>query len=290
MTGRQPGPPVQYVWSPSVVMATRPWRTSKTPRISRPGQNGGWESLDRRSHCAPSVEVHIGVAVVAPEGSDSSAMYPPRHCTTDRTSLSVSAGSSRRQVIAVQAAACGGGAGVTNVPRPGNAGVRSPATDGAGASGMPVGLSAGEAKAALAFEGAGVRATDAAGPPHGLAIATPMNPTTTTAIRVRVRLPRWPFTSAGPWKDVGSLTTAYTPGGIGSVRSLIPASRWLTGSAPEPPGRSLPARHDLRLAGGGGSRQGVAPTLPAGCVRPRPPGSAGRVIAGSSEALRAEPA
>src|SRR5450759_5212349 len=82
-----------------VVRATRAVRTSATPMMSRPGQNVVEVLKGTGSQRAPAREVHTGVAVDPPEGSQPTARNPPRQRSTERTRLSGSSEASRRQWI-----------------------------------------------------------------------------------------------------------------------------------------------------------------------------------------------
>jgi hypothetical protein len=135
-------------------------------------------------HVPPSREVHTGVVVAPSEVSEPTAMYPSRQRSIDRTRRSGSAAARRHQRIALHVAVAGGGIPNTSVV----------ATAGVGAAGVgtAVPVAAGEAEmlAAPVPRDAGGSEADAAGLPHGLARAIPMNATIRTRTSPAVLRPR----------------------------------------------------------------------------------------------------
>jgi hypothetical protein len=149
--------------------------------MSRPGQNVVDVLKGSGSQCAPSVEVHMGVV----DASHPTAMKPPCQRRTERTRLSGSSEASFRQRIPVHVAVSGGGTRVVNASGDGPAGV------GAVVAGTAVPVPAGECGALdpTLPGGPGVVDIDATGFPHGLAMAIPMNATTSTTTSPAARRP-----------------------------------------------------------------------------------------------------
>jgi hypothetical protein len=126
----------------------------------------------QRLPVCPSRDVQIGVVGAGPDGSPPTAINTPRERSIDRTRATESSGASSRQRMSADAAMAGAGPVLLKASGLG--------TTGAFARGASVTVWEGNETTVAALDGPGAGEAGTTGIPHGLATATPMNPTIST--------------------------------------------------------------------------------------------------------------